>query len=144
MAVSDPTPPQIDLGLLEPMDRGKIFLNTETGCWEWTAARDRYGYGQVKRTGRVLKAHRYIYELYRGPINTNISQLDHLCRTRSCVNPEHLEPTTVQINVRRGFAGIEGSLPNDLAMQIYRVAERAYKRGIHEGIRQAQSKIERR
>lgn len=118
-------------------DRDKIKVNEKSGCWEWIASRDNSGYGSVKRHGRVLKAHRYIYEMVRGPINTNIHHLDHLCRVRHCVNPEHLEPVTPQTNSWRGAGSIEGDLPLDLTEKVYALVVRAYRRGVLEGIRQA-------
>jgi hypothetical protein len=121
---------------MSPLDRSKIERDERTQCWVWTAARDQQGYGQVKRAGRTQKAHRYIYELFRGAINTNVHQLDHTCRNRACVNPDHLEPVTAQANVWRGMAVIDGDLPRDLVEQMFRLLERAYKRGVHDGIRQ--------
>ncbi len=74
-------------------------------CWEWTASVKPNGYGQfsVVRDGKWLKsyAHRYSYELIVGPIPEGL-QLDHLCRNKACVNPNHLEPVTNRENQIRG------------------------------------------
>lgn len=80
----------------------KISVNADTGCWEWTAGRDSYGYAKVKVRGfRTRKAHRVIYEILVGPIPEGLT-LDHLCRIRHCVRPSHLEPVTRRENVMRG------------------------------------------
>ena len=84
----------------------KYVVNPKTGCWEWTAYRNRYGYGQFCIDGRMMKAHRVAYELYRGNIPEGL-QIDHLCRVRHCVNPDHLEPVTAQENHRRGESGVK-------------------------------------
>lgn len=75
------------------------------GCWEWMGSRDRQGYGRisVQRIGRL--AHRVGYEMLVGPVPSGL-ELDHLCRVRCCVNPQHLEPVTHAENVRRGMAGV--------------------------------------
>ena len=77
----------------------------ETGCWEWTGAKFRDGYGlfYVASHGNI-GAHRFSYRLAYGDIPEGL-QLDHLCRVRHCVRPDHLEPVTVQENIRRGMAG---------------------------------------
>lgn len=49
----------------------------------------------------MLSAHRVAYELTRGPIPAGM-EIDHLCRVRSCVNPDHLEAVTRGENLRRG------------------------------------------
>lgn len=50
-------------------------------------------------------AHRVVWEILVGPIPEGLD-LDHLCRNRKCVNPDHLEPTTRQVNLRRGFGTV--------------------------------------
>lgn len=73
-------------------------------CWLWTAGCNNQGYGQIKVAGKVEKAHRVAWELLVGPISTG-REMDHLCRVKRCVNPDHLEPVTHQVNDRRGIAG---------------------------------------
>src|SRR6266849_5089721 len=65
-------------------------------CWEWTGALWR-GYGYF----RTWIAHRVAYELLVGPIPPE-KQVDHLCRNRGCVNPEHMELVTSYENILRG------------------------------------------
>ena len=72
-------------------------------CWNWTASGNGKGYGSFKVAGRVVKAHRFAYELLVGPVPEGL-QIDHLCRNRACVNPEHLEPVTSKINTLRGVS----------------------------------------
>lgn len=72
------------------------------GCWPWTAAKSDNGYGRVGRgSTTTLLAHRIVYELLIGPIPAGL-ELDHLCRRRDCVRPDHLEPVTHRVNVQRG------------------------------------------
>lgn len=72
----------------------------DNGCWIWTAARTGKGYGMCWHASRFGLAHRAVYELLVGPIGIGL-QLDHLCRVRECVNPDHLEPVTPSENVKR-------------------------------------------
>lgn len=71
-----------------------------TGCWLWTAARDRDGYGQFGDGGTMIRAHRWAYERFVGPIPHGM-EINHLCRVRACVKPEHLEPLTRAEHARR-------------------------------------------
>lgn len=81
------------------------FNIASNGCWEWTGATNKKGYGELKfqfSEGIVyLKAHRVFYELFVGEIPEGL-EIDHLCRNRKCVNPKHLEPVTTQENIMRG------------------------------------------
>ncbi|MFF4489471.1 HNH endonuclease signature motif containing protein [Streptomyces sp. NPDC001544] len=73
-------------------------------CWLWTAYKNANGYGRFNsggRHGRIVFAHRWAYEQRFGAIPEGLA-LDHLCRVRHCVNPEHLEPVTSRTNTMRG------------------------------------------
>lgn len=71
------------------------------GCWIWQGSvHPTERYGSVFVDGRPVGAHRFSYEAFVGPIPDGL-HLDHLCRTRSCVNPQHLEPVTLAENNRR-------------------------------------------
>ena len=71
------------------------------GCWLWNAATQPNGYGRYYSEGKVVFAHRWSYEHFAGPIPDGLV-IDHVCRVRRCVNPDHLEPVTNQVNVLRG------------------------------------------
>lgn len=74
------------------------------GCWLWTGGLSE-GYGRFAlKKGDSFFAHRLAYSWSKGPI-PEVMQLDHLCRVRCCVNPDHLEPVTNQENARRGLTG---------------------------------------
>lgn len=70
-------------------------------CWLWISYVGKNGYGYF---GRQL-AHRVSYETHKGPIPIGLD-LDHLCRVRRCINPDHLEPVTRRENARRGIKGV--------------------------------------
>jgi hypothetical protein len=81
---------------------GKVDSSDPDACWIWTGRLDRYGYGKINmRLGTTSTAHRMAYFMVKGDIPDGL-QLDHLCRNRACVNPDHLEPVTNRVNVLRG------------------------------------------
>jgi len=70
-------------------------------CWEWVAGLTTEGYGKFWLDGRTTLAHRISYQLHRGPIPEGLI-IDHLCRNRACVNPDHLDTVTHRTNLLRG------------------------------------------
>lgn len=73
-----------------------------TGCWLWLGAIGDKGYGSFTVSGRSRGAHRVMYQLSVGPIPEGLV-IDHLCRTRCCVNPQHMEPVMSRENSIRGI-----------------------------------------
>jgi hypothetical protein len=70
-------------------------------CWLWTSRVGGRGYGDFDVNGDGVAAHRVAYELVKGPIPEGLV-IDHLCRNKLCVNPDHLEAVTHRGNVLRG------------------------------------------
>ena len=76
-----------------------------SGCWIWTGhVHKKHGYGRFAFMGKTRNAHRVLYEIYKGKPDES-KDIDHLCRVRSCVNPNHLEAVTRSINLKRGDTG---------------------------------------
>lgn len=78
------------------------FVIEVTGCWRWTGAMTTAGYGHFSIRSVYYQAHRLMYILRFGVDVPNGLFPDHLCRNRWCVNPDHLEPVTHVVNIRRG------------------------------------------
>lgn len=70
-------------------------------CWQWTAGKIPNGYGSfhVARMRRT-PSHRYAWEVLRGLIPDKLT-IDHLCRNKLCVNPDHMEVVTRGENTLR-------------------------------------------
>ncbi|MQB01861.1 MAG: HNH endonuclease [Actinobacteria bacterium] len=96
----------------------KVNKDDSSGCWLWTSTLNIGGYGYFKvavvgsapslwlgekpqAVYRHCYAHRWAWIDTRGPIPDGLT-LDHLCRVRHCVNPNHLEPVTIDVNINRG------------------------------------------
>jgi hypothetical protein len=78
--------------------------NVKGPCWIWQGRLNPDGYGQaaeLRRRGLPGSAHAVAYVLLKGPVPKGL-ELDHLCRVRACINPDHLEPVTHHENMRRG------------------------------------------
>lgn len=91
----------------------KIQVDKNTGCWTWTAYRNRLGYGKVAWKGEATTIHRIMYAwlvapLPRGFAARKTAQLDHLCKNRACCNPTHLELVTQKTNILRSTAPSAG------------------------------------
>lgn len=80
----------------------------ESGCWEWTGHLSPMGYGRINLgppTNQPGFTHRVAWELLVGPVDDGL-ELDHLCRNKACMNPDHLEPVTHAENLRRGISPV--------------------------------------
>lgn len=73
------------------------------GCILWTGAKIRTGYGRIVYKRFQYATHRIVFAALSGEIPEGL-ELDHLCRTRECINPHHLEPVMHAENVRRAHA----------------------------------------
>lgn len=85
-----------------PMERFQSrFVETPSGCWQWSGTADRKGYGKIRVGERGWLAHRWAYVTLRHPVPDHLT-LDHLCRNPGCVNPWHLEAVASGTNTMRG------------------------------------------
>lgn len=73
-----------------------------SGCWEWQAYKNADGYGVLGVGKKTMLAYRYLYKKLVGEPPIRPYSLDHLCRNRSCVNPNHLEVVLHKDNILRG------------------------------------------
>lgn len=89
---------------LDPTGADRLSQNVrpEGECLRWTGAHTPTGYGQMRIGGIVMGVHRVAYKLSRGLIPEGM-EVDHLCRVRDCVNPDHLEAVTHRENLRRSM-----------------------------------------
>lgn len=87
----------------------KLIPEPNSGCWLWFGATHSGGYGVMTIDRRQRYVHRLAYEALVGPIPSGL-QIDHLCRTRCCSNPAHLEPVTVYVNAIRGVSPVAANM----------------------------------
>ena len=91
-------------------DRNRITANVtiidNSNCWIWNLFKDRDGYGLMTINGSTYRAHRASYSVFREQPGANLV-IDHICRNRSCVNPEHLRLVTTKVNVTENSLSIQ-------------------------------------
>ncbi len=92
----------------EQISRFMNKIQKTNNCWIWQGATNDVGYGYFSLNGTTFTAHKISYELFKEEIIKGL-QIDHLCRNRKCVNPQHLEVVTQQENIRRGESGNHGN-----------------------------------
>jgi len=78
--------------------RGNSIPEPNSGCWLWEGGMTRDGYGLLSGARASIVS----FTAFGGVIPSGLV-LDHLCRVRCCVNPDHLEPVTVKVNTNRGL-----------------------------------------
>jgi hypothetical protein len=82
------------------------YIEDENGCWNWTRATTREGYGRVTYNGKAWGVHRLSYLHHYGGLTKGM-HIDHLCHNRKCFNPQHLAEVPASVNTsreRRRFA----------------------------------------
>jgi len=77
-------------------------LITDSGCWLWQGYLEG-GYARARQAGKKVLLHRISFELTKGLIPDGL-EIDHLCRNKSCLNPEHLEAVSHKENTLRGIS----------------------------------------
>ena len=78
--------------------RNKIQPEPNSGCWLWTGCLTDRGYPNGTVRYKSYRMHRYIYRLFKDDLG---SELHHVCRTKCCVNPSHLQNVTKSENCRQ-------------------------------------------
>lgn len=87
---------------MEYKERFMSYIDINNEHWEWQGKKNNLGYGRFKIGRKSFGAHRIAYKLFVGEIPEGL-EIDHLCRVRHCVNPNHLEPVTHAENMRRAI-----------------------------------------
>jgi hypothetical protein len=116
----------------EMVDLEWLFAHAQpvpfSGCWVWLRSLDGGGYARTRIDKKTKPVHRVTYELKYGPVPAGLD-LDHLCRVRCCINPDHVEPVTRKVNALRGMAGKSLAARNRSPEMREVAAERSRKRG---------------
>lgn len=90
-----------------------VFLSKvekSTGCWNWTGG---LGSSSKRPMYQNKYSHRWLYEQVVGSIPDGL-ELDHTCKNKMCVRPEHMEPVTHAENIRRARLALCRSGRHDL------------------------------
>lgn len=88
-----------------PIERFVAKVRFTDCCWLWMGARGaqmNYGWFAIdyRPNAKSTYAHRWAYEFFKAPIPAD-REIDHLCNTPRCVNPDHLEAVPHSVNMER-------------------------------------------
>ncbi|MFS0715506.1 HNH endonuclease [Arthrobacter sp. 1P04PC] len=120
-------------------------------CWEWTGRKNTKGYGALCVSGKQVKAHRFSYETYVGPIPAG-AQIDHRCHNKACVKPAHLRLASHKQN-RENLIGAQRNNHSSGVRGVYwktdvgkwhavvRHANRSYNVGYFTDLREAEKAV---
>lgn len=84
------------------IDRFWSKVDKSGACWNWTAWVNEKGYGYFYDGHKMRRVHRLAYNLVKGSLPRGL-EIDHICSSRRCANPDHLEAVTHQVNCQRGI-----------------------------------------
>lgn len=83
----------------------KITIKKESDCWNWVGGLMSTGYGNIYIKNKGYLAHRVSYSLFKGEPDKGLV-IDHICRNRQCVNPDHLRAVTMRENALENSVSI--------------------------------------
>lgn len=91
----------VALAIAKRFIRENKTYNKKTNCWNWNFAPNGKGYSQILILRKMVRVHRVSYVLFKGELKEGYV-IDHLCRNRRCMNPDHLEQVKQRENLERG------------------------------------------
>lgn len=77
------------------------YVVLDNGCWQWVAGKEKAGYSKFWDGVYSVRGHRFSYIIFKGKIKKG-THIDHVCKNKLCVNPEHLEMVSPRENALRG------------------------------------------
>jgi hypothetical protein len=101
-----------------------------SGCWLWLLSPDGHGYASGTLKGKTVRAHRLSHIAYKGPIPPGLT-IDHLCRNKVCVNPDHLEAVSRVENIKRYHTAAGHQRHDGETAKEYSARLRTYTREYH-------------